>query len=69
VVEAEGRRFDQLREHSIGLPRVLFQSIARSEFIGIAVTILVVMLRPSRLADVDGVYVEDEGVGGTSPVA
>src|SRR5256884_8484088 len=27
VVEAGGRRFDHLREHSIGLPQVLFQSI------------------------------------------
>src|SRR6195256_3886206 len=26
-VEAGGRRFDHLREHSIGLPQVLFQSI------------------------------------------
>jgi hypothetical protein len=37
--------------------------------IGIAVTVLVVMFRPSRLADVDRVYVEDESVAGISPVA
>jgi hypothetical protein len=40
--------------------------------LGIVVTILVVWLRPSRLADLDRVYVEDTSVEGNvaiSPVA
>jgi hypothetical protein len=46
-----GRSFDHLREHSIGLPQVLFQS-----------TFVVRSRSPDKLREMERVSVEDETV-------
>jgi hypothetical protein len=61
----EPRRFDHLRERSIGLPQVLFQSIthmAPAAAVAYSIYILVPDAQQALLEDMERVYVEDATV-------